>query len=56
MRLAFWLRLAAANHVFSFDFRQKNTAVTSVNLAGNEIGKEGAVAMAKMLEVGLNPC
>ena len=30
--------------------------VTSVDLGCNEIGNEGAVAMAKMLEVGLNPC
>jgi len=29
--------------------------VTSVDLGCNEIGNEGAVAMANMLEVGLKP-
>ena len=47
---------APANRVFPFDFRQKNTAVTSVDLGWNKIGNEGAVALAKMLKVGLNPC
>ena len=44
--------LAAANCVFSFDFRQKNTSVKDLDLGWNKIGNEGAAAIAKMLEVG----
>ena len=43
---------AAANRVFVFDFWQNNTCVTSVNLGYNEIGNEGAQAIADMLGVG----
>ena len=52
---AVWPQLVAANHVFSFDFWQKNTFLTSVNLEGNEIGNEGATAIADMLGVGSQP-
>ncbi len=41
-----------ANRVVSFDFRQKNTSVKVLNLGGNNIGNEGAAAIAKVLEVG----
>ena len=42
---------APANRVFSFDFWQKNSSVKELNLKYNEIGNEGATAIAKMLEV-----
>ena len=45
----------AANRVFVFDFWQKNTCVTSVNLGYNRIGNEGAKAIADMLGVGFQP-
>ena len=53
---AFRVELAPpANRVFSFDFRQENTSIENLNLYGNKIGNEGAAAVAKVLEVGLNP-
>jgi len=33
-------------------FIQENKSITHLNLDGNEIGHDGAKALAKMLEVG----
>ena len=47
--------LAAANRVFSINSCHTNTSVTSIDLGSNEVGNEGATAIAKMLEVGSQP-
>ena len=47
--------LAPANRVFLFDFLQTNTSVKELNLISNDIGNEGATAIAKMLKVGSQP-
>ena len=52
---AFRASLAAANRVLVFIFCQTNASVQILNLGWNNIGNEGATAIANMLEVGLNP-
>ena len=52
---AFRASLAAANHVFSFNFLQDNNTLETLILLGNNIGDKAAAALAKALEV-LDTC